>query len=268
MNARVVDTTLRDGEQRSGIALGCEDKVKIAKLLDKLGIYQIEAGIPAIGGDEKKSIEKMMELGLKSKVATWNRMNVKDINDSLQCGADILHISIPSSEIQLKHKLKKSKKWVIENIKKSLDHALGKGAQITVGLEDASRAEFGFLLQIINTVLDFGIKRVRYADTVGILNKQRIFEEITRIKSEIPIGIEIHVHNDFGMAVSNSITAVQAGAEYVDCTIGGIGERAGNCDYYKFIKSAKGCLDLFEEIDLAKIEVIGKEIMKIMFNNV
>lgn len=267
MKIGIVDTTLRDGEQSAGIALGMHDKVQIAILLDSLGVCQIEAGIPAMGGLEKKSIEKIIGLGLKSKISVWNRMSIIDIQTSLECGADYLHISIPSSEIQINSKIKKDKHWVIENMKKCVCFAKEKGARVTVGLEDASRAELSFLNQLISEAKSEGAERIRYADTVGILNRKRIYEEVKNIKKENEIELEIHAHNDLGMAVANSISASEAGAEFVNCTIGGIGERSGNCNYIQFIKAAKGCLNDFEDLDIIKLTNIENEILRIIFSS-
>ena len=146
MDVKIVDTTLRDGEQRAGVALGIEDKVNIAKLLDKMGIYQIEAGIPAMGGSEKVSIKKIVELNLKCKIATWNRITIEDIKNSLDCGAQIIHISAPVSDIQIKTKLNKDRNWVMDNLMRCINFAKENNAYVSVGLEDASRANFTFLL--------------------------------------------------------------------------------------------------------------------------
>jgi homocitrate synthase NifV len=230
-----------------------------------MGIFQIEAGIPAMGGVEKKSIEKIMELGLKSKISVWNRLIIKDIQSSLECGANFLHISIPSSDIQINSKLKKDRNWVIENTKKCICYAKERGARVTVGLEDASRAEPDFLNRIISEAKNEGSERVRYADTVGVLFRKRIYDEIKKIKERNAIELEIHAHNDLGMAVANSIAAAEAGAEYVNCTIGGIGERAGNCNYSQFIEAAKGCLNSFGETKMEKVYMIQKEISRIIY---
>jgi homocitrate synthase NifV len=235
MNIKIVDTTLRDGEQKAGIALKIEDKIEIAKILDSVGVYQIEAGIPSMGGEEKKSLQKIMELNLKSKVSAWNRMNIDDIKHSVECGVDIIHITVPSSDIQINSKLKKSRQWVIENMKRSIRYAKENNFEVTLGLEDASRANFEFLVELCKVALEEGASRVRYADTVGILYPNKIYEEIKSIKEKINIEIEIHAHNDFGMAIANSIAAVKANATHVDCTCGGIGERAGNCNYSNFL---------------------------------
>jgi homocitrate synthase NifV len=248
MKIKIVDTTLREGEQRPGIALRPSEKINIAKMLSAVGTNQIEAGIPAMGSDEKKYI-----------------MKLNDIKDSIECSPDIIHISVPSSDIQINRKLQKNRIWVEENLKRCIAYAKDKGCEVTIGLEDASRAELEYLLKLIGTSYSMGIKRIRYADTVGILYRQRIFDHIVKIKNQFKnIDVEIHTHNDLGMAVSNSISAVKAGAVYVDCTIGGIGERAGNCDYLKFVTAARAIHGLCSDVDLKKVHIIQKNILKII----
>ncbi|PJI08099.1 MULTISPECIES: homocitrate synthase [Clostridium] len=254
MKINLVDTTLRDGEQKAGIALNVQQKIEIAKLLDSMGVFQIEAGAAIMGGYEKTSIKKIVELGLKSKISSWNRMNLKDIKQSIDCNVDIIHISVPASEIQIKYNLKKSKKWIMDNLKRCIYYAKSSGYEVTVGLEDASRADIKFLIKLCNIVYKEGVRRVRYADTVGILYPRKAYKNISTIIKEVPVEIEMHAHNDFGMAEANSIGAVKGGAKYIDTTIGGIGERAGNCNYIKFLKA-------FEI--LSKHRMVGNEFFKL-----
>lgn len=236
---RIVDTTLRDGEQMAGIELDFKDKIEFAKIIDLTGVYQIEAGTPAMEGEEKKSIEKLMTLGLKSKISAWNRMNIRDIQHSIDCGVDIIHIAVPSSDIQLKWKLGKDKLWIQDQMKRSVYFAKERGFEVVIGFEDASRTSLDFLLQLCAEAKEIGVNQIRYADTVGILHPDKTFNNISQIKENVNIDVEFHGHNDFGMAVANSVAAVMAGAEFVDSTFGGIGERAGNCNYVKLIAALK-----------------------------
>jgi homocitrate synthase NifV len=255
LEARIVDTTLRDGEQKPGLALSMQDKIEIAKDIDKIGVYQIESGTAAMGGEEKKSIEKIVSLGLKSKISSWNRMNTSDIQHSIDCRVDIIHISVPTSDIQINSKLCKDKEWVMYNMEKNIAFAKERDFEVTIGFEDASRADILFLIKLSQMAVNLGVKRVRYADTVGILYPRKVYNIIKELKQSVSVEIEIHTHNDFGMAIANSVAAVQSGAEYVDCTIGGIGERAGNCDYLKFLKVCNGLgISNVDIRNLAKIE--------------
>lgn len=262
---RLVDTTLRDGEQMAGIELGLSDKIEIAKRIDSLGVYQIEAGTPAMGGDEKKSIEKMMSLGLKSKISTWNRMNINDIKHSIDCRVDIIHISVPTSDIHIKFKLEKDRNWVKEQMENCIKYTMDKGVEVVVGFEDASRTSYDFLIELCKQVASLGVKRIRYADTLGILHPQKSFTTMKKIREQVPISLGIHVHNDFGMAVANSIAAVKGGAEYVDCTFGGVGERAGNCNYNHFLRAMNETSNNEMYFDLKKSCRTEKEILDIIY---
>ena len=260
----IIDTTLRDGEQSAGIALGINEKLQIAKILDRMGIYQIEAGIPAMGGSEKKSIEKMIQLGLKSRISTWNRMNPVDIAKSMSCGDVIIHISVPSSDLHIKHKLNKDRDWVTDTMRKCIYIAKERGFEVTIGLEDASRADLKYLAELCDRACTEGVSRIRYADTVGILYRKRAFEEIQLLRRSAKVDFEIHTHNDLGMALANSLAAVEGGVRYVDTTIDGIGERAGNCNFIKFVSAARACGIGFSEISIPELAFYEAEIMKIM----
>lgn len=236
----IVDTTLRDGEQSPGIALGIEDKLKIASLLDQIGVYEIEAGVPVISSSEEEGIRRIIEMKRNAKISVWSRMNVQDVKRSLACRPDILHIGAPVSYVQIYSKLKKNKGWVVRSILECIDIAKSHNTDVTVGLEDASRSDIGFLLSLVKELQHAGVTMVRIADTVGVLTPTRTKELVRAIKEYSDIKIELHVHNDLGMAVANSIVGAKEGADYIDCTLFGIGERAGNCNFLDFVSSAEG----------------------------
>lgn len=235
----IIDTTLRDGEQSPGIALGLEDKIKIAKMLDEIGVYEIEAGIPCLGGSESEIIREIVKNTRNAKISVWSRMNVNDVKTSASCKPHILHIGTPVSYIQIYSKLKKNKVWVQKNVLECVEIAKGLGIEVTVGLEDASRSDIGFILSLIKELKKAGVNIIRLADTVGILTPGRTKEMVETIKGHTDMEIEMHVHNDLGMAVANSITGAKAGAEYIDCTLFGIGERTGNCNFYDFVHASE-----------------------------
>ncbi|NTV90476.1 MAG: homocitrate synthase, partial [Clostridiales bacterium] len=239
---------------------------ELARCISGLGVYQIEAGIPAMGGDEKKSVQKIAELGLKSKISSWNRLNIDDIRQSADCGVQLVHISIPVSDIQINKKLGTSRRWVIENMKKCMDYCQSRDLPFSIGLEDASRADMQFIKAVIAESVTAGAVAVRYADTVGIMTRKRILNEIPEICAVGGnyLDIEMHAHNDLGMAVSNSIAAVEAGAGLVDCTLGGIGERAGNCGLYKFVLAARANLGECFDIDPDEVIEAQNELYKMI----
>jgi len=235
-NIFIVDTTLRDGEQSPDIAFSLKKKIAIAKIMDNNKIYQIEAGIPAMGEIEKRCIYKIMEQKKNSLISVWNRLNKQDLIDSIDCNPDIIHISIPVSDIQIYSKLKKDRKWVVNKVRECVNFVKDKDYEVTVGFEDASRADINFIIHMAKILKDLGVNRIRYADTVGVLIPSTTRTAITNILENVPIDIEMHAHNDFGMALANSIEAAKSGARFVDCTMNGIGERAGNCNLQEFIR--------------------------------
>lgn len=234
-NKYIVDTTLRDGEQSPGIAFTEQDKIELAVMLDQLGVYEIEAGIPIMQTESKDYISEIKKQCKYSKLSVWSRMNLADIKQAISCKPDILHIGTPVSYVQIYGKLKKNKTWVQKTLVECIDLALSNGVAVTIGFEDASRSDEGFIINLAKTIEKMGATTIRIADTVGILTPQRTKEIVEKIRREVRLDIEFHGHNDLGMGLANSIAAAKAGAKYIDCTLLGIGERSGNCDMYKFL---------------------------------
>lgn len=224
----IVDTTLRDGEQTAGVVFANDEKVAIASMLSELGVDQLEVGIPTMGGDEKEAIKKIVKSNLKSSIMAWNRAVIKDIEQSIDCGVDAVAISISVSDIHIQHKLKTSREWVLENMVKSVEFAKKNGLYVSVNGEDASRADREFLVQFIETAKQAGADRFRYCDTVGIMEPFKIFDNIKYLHSKTNFDIEMHTHDDFGMATANAVAGISAGASHVGVTVNGLGERAGN----------------------------------------
>jgi homocitrate synthase NifV len=240
------DTTLRDGEQTAGVVFTNKEKVKIARMLDEIGIDQIEAGIPVMGGDEREVIEEIAHLGLKASILGWNRAAIPDIQTSIDCGVDAVAISLATSDIHIKTKLQKDRKWVINSIREAVAFAKSHGVYVSVNAEDASRTEFGFLLEYANAAKAEGADRLRFCDTIGIMEPLRTYGVIKRLIEETGLDIEMHTHNDFGMAVANAMAGIHAGARWVNVTIGGLGERAGNAALEEIVMALK----YVENIDL------------------
>lgn len=235
----LVDTTLRDGEQSPGYALTKEQKVAIAGMLDEAGVYQIEAGIPAIGSYEKDTLLEIVQNKKNSRISVWSRLNAADIQQSFDCRPDIIHIGVPVSYAQIYTKMHKNKTWIMKEAVSCVDLVMNKGIEVTVGFEDASRADPTFLLGLASDLKKMGVNRIRFADTVGVLTPSRTYHAIHELISYTGVEIEMHAHNDLGMAVANSLAAAKAGANYIDTTILGIGERAGNCNFQKFLYAAE-----------------------------
>ncbi len=235
----IVDTTLRDGEQTAGVVFANREKVRIAKFLDEMGVQQIEAGIPVMGGDEKEAIKKICQSGLRASIMGWNRPVIKDIEESLDCGVDAVAISISTSDIHIKHKLRTSREWVLENMVKAVEFARKEGMYISVNAEDASRSDMDFLIQFAKAAKEAGANRLRYCDTVGILDPFTTYQNIKTIRENVDLDIEMHTHNDFGMATANALAGVMAGANWIGVTVIGLGERAGNAALEEVVMALK-----------------------------
>ncbi|MBI5230714.1 MAG: homocitrate synthase [Coriobacteriales bacterium] len=241
------DTTLRDGEQTAGVVFANAEKVRIAKLLDEIGVHQIEAGIPAMGGDEAETIREIASLGLKASVLGWNRANTADIKTSIDCGVDAVAISLATSDIHIATKLKKDRPWVLNSIREAVAYAKSNGVYVSVNAEDASRTELGFLIEYAMAAKEEGADRLRFCDTIGIMEPFRTYKVIRELIDATGLEIEMHTHNDFGMAVANAIAGIHAGANWVNVTVGGLGERAGNAALEEIVMALK----YIEEVDLA-----------------
>lgn len=233
----IVDTTLRDGEQTAGVVFANTEKITIAQMLSDLGVDQLEVGIPTMGGDEKAAIKEIVKRNLKSSIMAWNRAVVGDIEQSIDCGVDAVAISISVSDIHIQHKLKTSREWVLENMVKSVEFAKKNGLYVSVNGEDASRADKDFLVEFINAAKQAGANRFRYCDTVGIKEPFGIKDDIKYIYDKTGFDIEMHTHDDFGMATANAVAGIKGGATHVGVTVNGLGERAGNAALEEVIMS-------------------------------
>ncbi len=239
----IVDTTLRDGEQTAGVVFSNQEKLMIARLLDDLGVHQIEAGIAVMGGDEQKAICDIVKMGLKASIMGWNRAVISDIEASLACGCDAVAISISTSDIHIEHKLMTTREKVMERMVKATEFAKKNGVYISVNAEDASRSDMDFLIEFAREAKKAGADRIRYCDTVGILDPFTTFDRITKLTESIGIDVEMHTHNDFGMATANALAGVKAGASHVGVTVNGLGERAGNAALEEVVMALKHLLD-------------------------
>ncbi len=260
---RIDDTTLRDGEQTAGVVFANKEKVRIARLLDEIGVHQIEAGIPVMGGDERDVIEEIAHLGLSASVLGWNRANVADIQTSLDCGVDAIAISLATSDIHIETKLMKDRAWVLDTIKECVAYAKATRPEVyvSVNAEDASRTEVGFLVDYARAAKAEGADRLRFCDTIGVMEPFRTYRLVRHLVEETGLEIEMHTHNDFGMAVANAIAGLHAGATWVNVTVGGLGERAGNAALEEVVMALKYIEDLDLGFDTQRFREIGEYVM-------
>jgi len=241
----IFDTTLRDGEQSPGASLTSDEKIKIAEQLEKLGVDVIEAGFPIASEDDTKAVKKIAGKIKKCTVCALARCKDEDINTALKslekANKPRLHLFLATSEVHRKYKLKKAKSEIIRIAREKVRYAKKFIDDIEFSPEDASRTEIDFLIDVSKAVIAEGAKTINIPDTVGYAIPFEFGELIKILKENLPndVIISVHCHNDLGLAVANSLVAIINGARQVECTINGIGERAGNASLEEIVMNLK-----------------------------
>lgn len=235
----IYDTTLRDGEQTPGVCFGFEEKLEIARKLDQFKIDQIEAGFPIVSERERETVKAIANEGLDAKILALTRTKPEDIDAALDCDADGVITFVGTSDIHLDHKMHITRQDAINLCETAVDYAKDHGIFVAFSAEDATRTDIDFLKRIYAKAQECGADRVHIADTTGAITPQGIEYLVKELIKDVDVDIALHCHNDFGLAVINSITGVLAGAKAISTTVNGIGERAGNASLEELIMALK-----------------------------
>jgi homocitrate synthase NifV len=263
MSVWYIDSTLRDGEQAPGVSFTADEKIRLAALLDEINIDEAEIGTPAMGKNEILVMKEIATSGFSFRTTSWCRSLENDIQAAILAGTDALNISFPVSDYHLKA-LNKSENWIYRSIPRLLSMANDYFSYVAIGLQDASRADYSLLKNVISLALDFDANRIRIADTVGCLNPFSTRNLFTDLLHDFPdANFEFHGHNDLGMATANTIAAYLSGAKSLSTTINGLGERAGNASLDEVVMALKYSTNVRPSINTKKLQEISEFVARI-----
>ncbi len=245
----IYDTTLRDGEQTPGVTITTDEKIIVAEKLDKLGVDVIELGFPAASPGEQKTFKEAAKIGFDAQISGLARALTVDIDKAIDSDADYIHTFIGTSPLHREYKLKMSKEEILEKAVNAVDYIKDHGIVAEFSCEDATRTELDYLLEVFGAVQEAKVDKINVPDTVGVTIPMKMNELITNIKEVINVPISVHCHNDFGLAVANSLAAIEAGAKQAQCTINGLGERAGNASLEEIVMALKKAYNINTNIN-------------------
>jgi homocitrate synthase len=224
----ILDTTLREGEQTPYVNFTVDEKVEIARMLDCVGVEMIEAGDPSVSTNVARAIERIASLGLRAEIVAHSTATRSGIDRAKACGADRVAIFYATSKIHLDSKLHKTEREALDIIQDHVCYAKSLGLNVRYTPEDASRTDFDYLVEVCNTAINAGADRISFADTLGIMQPHTMFERVSMLRKKLlPCKIDLHCHDDYGLALANAMAGIRAGADCIHTTVNGMGERTG-----------------------------------------
>jgi len=223
----ILDSTLREGEQTPNVTLTINEKIEIANLLDDFGVDIIEAGHPSVSKDIYKSVKTIANQNYNAEILAHCRSMTEDIDVALSCDVDWVGIFFCVSNERIEQQFRKSIDKIINQIAGTIQYAKDHGLKVRYTPEDTVRTEYDTLNRVIKAAIESEVDRISIADTVGAMTPIKMYNFIKKIKNDFDVKLNVHCHNDLGMATANAIAAYEAGVDLIDVTVNGLGERAG-----------------------------------------
>lgn len=255
---RILDTTLRDGEQTPNVALSSDDKLKVAQALDELGVDIIEAGFPINSEGEADAVKRIAAGGLKAEICALCRASTADIDAALACDVDSVHIFLATSKVHLEKKLKITQEEARDKAVMAVQYAKDHGLIAEFSCEDGTRTELEFLNVVHKAIQEVGVDRIDIPDTVGVMTPPAMTQFVAEVKKSVKVPIAVHCHDDFGLSVANSLAGVLGGAEEVHCTVNGLGERAGNAALEEVVMGLQAFYNVRTNINTRKMAFVSR----------
>jgi len=261
----VFDTTLRDGDQMPGIELDLDEKLYIARLLDELRVDIIEAGFPASSRIDWEAVRRIKREASYARVAGLARANRRDVEAAAEAEADIIHVFIATSDIHMKHKLRMTREQVIEAAVDAVEYARSHGAYVLFSAEDATRSDPGFLVRVYRRVVEAGAEYINIPDTVGTATPWRMEWIVSLVRGSLPrwVRVDVHCHNDFGLATANTLAGVRAGADGVQVTVNGFGERGGNASLEEVVAALHFLMGRRTGVRMEMLTRVSREVARL-----
>ncbi|MBM3699481.1 MAG: homoaconitate hydratase [Actinobacteria bacterium] len=258
----IIDTTMRNGEQAAGVVFSKHEKLRITKLLDEIGVPEIEIGTPSIGEIEKDIIREIVATKPKAKLFTYCEAFPENIAHAVDCGIKNIIINISTSDLHIKVKYGKNRTWALNQLRETISEAKHSDLDFIISAEDATRTDLEFLLKVLYLAQKRGAYRFRICDTVSRLDPFRTFMLISTILNTVDFPVEVYNHNDFGMASANALASLRAGAVSLVTSINGIGEGTGNAAFEEIVMALKYIEEVDLGIDTSKFREISEYVAK------
>ncbi|MBN2073768.1 MAG: homoaconitate hydratase [Actinobacteria bacterium] len=258
----IIDTTLRNGEQTAGVVFSKHEKIRIARMLDEIGIPEIEIGTPDLGKIEVDIIRDILDSNLNARLFAYCEADPLKVKMAAEAGVKNIIINISTSDIHIREKYKKNRTWVVNRLRETMKEARKNGLDFIISAEDATRTDLEFLLKLISLSRKKGAYRFRICDTVSKFDPFRTFLTMNTITSAIDFPLEMYNHNDFGMATANGMAAIRGGASSLVVSIGGLGDGTGNAALEEIVMALKYLENVELGIDTSKFREIAEYVAK------